>query len=116
MPSVAGFDVLSEISYDRMLENCSNLLLLTFIYHISLLDSVDDDRLSKRMEYISRICLNIDVNDPKVETVVHPVLTLTREALLRQSEFFSPIFKRRLVVLLRALDGKISEISVASSN
>ncbi|EPY50370.1 fungal protein [Schizosaccharomyces cryophilus OY26] len=110
-PSIEGFKVICTLPTASILEQCSSLLLLTFAYHTALCDIVDDELLSKRLEYIAKICLSINVLDPKIETVIHPVLTLAKESLIKQSSNFSPVFQRRLGIVLRALDGKISEIS-----
>ncbi|EPX73144.1 uncharacterized protein SOCG_00900 [Schizosaccharomyces octosporus yFS286] len=110
-PSFENFKVICTLPIESILENCGSLLLLTFAYHIALYDVYDDELLSKRLEFIAKICLSIDVHDSKIETVIHPVLTLAKESLIKQSSNFSPVFQRRLGIVLRAVDGKISEVN-----
>ncbi|WBW73117.1 P-body assembly protein [Schizosaccharomyces osmophilus] len=110
-PSIENFKVICTLPTESIVENCSSLLLLTFAYHTALCDIYEDELLSKRLEYIAKICLSIDVHDPKIETVIHPVLALAKETLIKQSSNFSPVFQRRLGIVLRAVDGKISEVS-----
>ncbi|EEB07899.1 fungal protein [Schizosaccharomyces japonicus yFS275] len=111
-PTESGFALMCTCPTDELVNNCSNIALLTFLYHLSTLELNDAEHVRKSLEFMVRAVVQLDVADPQLSNVIVPVLTHTKAVLEKRSSSLDPVSKRRLDILLKTLESKMASLGL----